>query len=454
MLAAKRGARLSIVERDRVALPRRSAPDVGEHHHGMLEPLRPVDRVQDHDVLALASEGGLGFGHLAVLEQGEVSQQVVEIGASRSLEAASHTHGLAEIRRPARAVGLKQGDLQQAEVVEDALDDAAEATGGRLAAKRLQRLGHPAMSHVGVYLRRRGEKPRPGVPGAPPSLLRPEAEEPEEIGVRRAEDRAGREASERVVVGGIVDDPERVNEIHDLFRLEVAAPLVRVERNAGRAQRLLVDRERGPGAEEDRDVAVAERSRLARIAVVASLDLRPRHAARDQVPDPRRDPPRLRLAAHIGAGAVAGVDDRHLDVRPALRLVERVKRPLGRQGHVFDARRASGEDGGVDLVQDVHELGACTERRAEQMAPGLPHALVLSLDHRDVRTPEAVDRLLRIADREERALVSPDAPEDRGLQGIRVLELVHEERLRRPGEGSSRPAQAARAGTRHCARDR
>ena len=99
---------------------------------------------------------------------------------------------------------------------------------------------------------------------------------------------------------------------------------------------------------------------------------------------------------------------------------------IGELGRGRELLELAAEVRAEELVDGGEHLGprAVVERERERLLGGLaPLAEDLH-----VGVPEAVDRLELVADEEELRLRRPQQVDDLGLQAVRVLELVHEDR--------------------------
>ncbi len=246
--------------------------------------------------------------------------------------------------------------------------------------------------------------------------------EREESVVREPHDRRAEDGREREVVLAPRDRPEEVERVHDLGRLEEPAATVHPVRDAALAQRALVERELGHGAEEDRAVAVLERLAEAllpeRVRLLEELPL-------DDRRDPRRDRARLGDARHLERLAVG--EDR-LDRGSFLgEEGDRLGRP---ERLVRDLAPRLAEDLREDGVHVGEDRRPRPEARVERHdEPARPPHLVLDLEEpAHLGVPEAVDRLLHVAHGEE-CVRPPHEVHDLLLEPRGVLELVDQDRL-------------------------
>jgi hypothetical protein len=187
----------------------------------------------------------------------------------------------------------------------------------------------------------------------------------------------------------------------------------------------------------------------------AALADQPGDEGADGVGQRRLDRP-VRDAAVVAVRVRHGQRDerraaRHLVARGLERHVVR----LAAVGSPLHQRLEGGVDGGLERRRRAEARREMQQRRAVR-GPLREQAILHLLVDGDVRAPEAVDRLLRVADREELAgarartapvglgrVVGREQQQDLDLEGIRVLELVHEEM------GRALPELASHGGVAH-----
>ena len=102
--------------------------------------------------------------------------------------------------------------------------------------------------------------------------------------------------------------------------------------------------------------------------------------------------------------------------------------PIGHDGRVVRGEvLPPGKDPGEESVQRRQQVRAAPEVAGQRdvLPPRGDHLRAEPPVHLDVRAAETVDRLLRVPHDEE-APGGGDGPENLRLQGVRVLELVHE----------------------------
>ena len=262
----------------------------------------------------------------------------------------------------------------------------------------------------------------------------------EERRVREREERTAQRREQGELVVGTLDRGQHVAERLDLLAPVEGAAADQHVRQVARLERAHVvvrhvGLEGAEAPEEDADVA-----RLDRHARAADPFDRPAALA-DQPSDERgrRIGQRL-LDAEVDdlAEVTVGLGHRQRDDR----RLRRDARPDGHERHVGrlsdrsrHARRERGVHGGLDLGDGPEAHRQVLEHRAGVDQPPL-HRLV----ERDVGAPEAIDRLLRIADEEQLpgnrphagpvalvGIVGREEQQDLGLERIGVLELVDED---------------------------
>ena len=231
---------------------------------------------------------------------------------------------------------------------------------------------------------------------------------------RRRQHRVQREPVQRVR-----ERREPVAQVGHLLLAPVAAAAHHVHGYPALVERALEEAHRRRGAEQDHDVAVGPRA-LARELVdplgeQARLRGAPR-AARRASDSPKRSPPLGRAPSRRrGRG------------RP--RAARRTARPRAAGSREPGASRSGSKrlapgalEGEVDRVED---LAAGAEVDGDALgAAGRARLLPVLAEDAHVGVPEAVDRLVLVADPEQ--VVAREQREQLVLEPVRVLELVHQ----------------------------
>ena len=271
--------------------------------------------------------------------------------------------------------------------------------------------------------------------------------------------RPAQQRAERERVAPVGEDAGDRDEVLDFLAPVEALARLGGDGDAALFQRFLVAPEVAPGRRQQGDVSGPAR---AQPAVLGVGDRLAADQARAQLGDGLRLPRRA-AALRIGLAVLVG----HFDIQGGDRGSPVPRRPegvegleaglavlLGKRGlearvHVFHDRRAGAEVGG-DREHGVRGPGA---KRLARPDIG-----------RDVGAAEAVDRLLGIADQEQRARakrecrpvgaiavprrLAAEAPEYLGLQRVGVLELVDEDVAEARGQSARRTSSWSRRRSR------
>ena len=371
----------------RVGFARVAVDGLGEDDDGRLEALRPVDV---HHADRIRTRGV--DAHFLELERllDEAAGDVRE-GVSVGGEPSRPREDLEQVscRRAAALLGRDRGGETEA------LDDPHEGRGGRerpaVAVRVAQEPETPGDLRIGVRIRVREER-------EPPACLAV----PKERVVVHAAKRPGEEGDHGDLVVRVVHGrEERLERDEPAGDRERLAPRD-LHRDAGLLERACVLAEGGALRREDENVRGARRDRR----TVRPGDL---PAARERVADERGDVQRVPLPdAALVEGPVADRGDPERAVARAFLGAARVE--LRERGlHAGGPLREDPFERRVDGCRDrVHGPEARRERK-DVAARGV-HDVPERLVRLDVGAPEAVDRLLRVADDEERPGPRADAP--------------------------------------------
>ena len=379
---------------------------VGQENHRALEALGLVQIHEPHDVAAAGLEGnGVDIGGLQVLL--ERARRVREAAAGLG-DLAQPVHGVEQVA--GLGAGRRGGPArEEARRLEEALDGGRRGEDPRPPVhglERAKRADHGALRLVGK--RRHQHEAVAGL-----SML-------EELRIAESEERPPQHADERDSVIGVGEGAEEAGQRRDALGLDEGRAAAHL---GGDAKRL-----EGPRIDGDILLLPGEDEEVAEGAAAAI------HLGADEPGDARR---------------VGGRDQSPVDVVADEELTDACARLVLVGVHGIEAvegrllaRRFRGEEGREDLVGPAAEHRHRAER-GRQLQPHAARGLYALLDAGvgiDVRPPEAVDGLLRIADDEERpraerglrpvragAGLRRQQQEHLGLDRVGVLELVHEE---------------------------
>jgi len=426
-----------------------------QHDDGELEPLRLVDGEQTDHVAGVVDQRFLLARRLAGL--GGPGEELAQAAAAGGHERPRPFDELLDVGDRLRGAGPARGEeLEATREAHELADELVRLTRGPQLVKPTEYVhgGQHRIMAFGLFGREDVEHPAPRRRVAVP---RPEAHQ---VLVAEAEVRGMEGAVQRGTVARVVGGAQAEQGVGDLAALEVRLAALDDVGHVGGAQRLLVRLEARGRTEQKGDVAPARGARgLAPAAGrgIAVLDPPPRRLL--VVHAPQQSGHRLRLvgAREVGLAAsrAVGAAEEHGDAcadgrRPVGRQRPVVRLPAGREV-LFEDRRE-------DLVHPVDELRRGAKVAGQLLDPARPvrlpfdHPLHLVVE-RDVRAPEAVDGLLRVADHEQLPRFEDDlAPvtrsrfplaqqqDDLGLQRVGVLELVDQDVAEALLQGTARVA--------------
>jgi hypothetical protein len=337
-------------------------------------------------VLAQRAVGGVGPGPGLVDHEPHPAPQV-----------AGPAVGLAELEDPAVAhhpVGQLAGRRPQARRVQ--LAQVGEPRGHRVARRDV--------------LGRRGAVVEAAAVGPPVAV---------EVVVAAGEQGRAQCGDDRQLVARVVDRPQGEEDVPDQPAGVHEGRRLGPVGDAGRTERVLQRWERRPGRQQDRDVAEPGRPPAGRAAAAVVAD---QPALVEHAPDGGGDVGRLALAEHRRAGPVLVRGSAEHGDRRADRGVraDRDQRGVGRlrrhAAHVLGPHEVAEHE--VDQVDDrPARAEVCGQREA---APARAEAVGGLEEQRDVRPPEAVDRLLGVAHEEQVALAGGDLAPRRVRRGVVV----------------------------------
>ena len=222
----------------------------------------------------------------------------------------------------------------------------------------------------------------------------------EEGAVREREEKRLQGRDDRHSVGGVVDGLQRLDDGRDLLALVEALSPFEDERNAGLAEGVLEQLDRGMSWDEDRDPVPelpgareawrSEEVREGASLLLLDLEIVGSFGGFSLVIVGRRESP----VAVLGIGGrKVGHGGPRSDLRPVRRLERRVA------GGVLPAVRGRKEPG-TDRVDEVEERLRRAEVARQDQARSGREPLRCVLISLDVGPAETVDRLLRVADQE------------------------------------------------------
>ena len=295
-----------------------------------------------------------------------------------------------------------------------ALGGEAVAEGGEpLAVARRQALGERSGPPEGRPAPER--RPRSGVRANAASIVlhaRPRpglGDEGERVG-RRADERGGEDAEERLLVARVRERREPRAEVADDLAAPVAAAAGGHRLEAGVLERALVDGQVAGRPDEHDDL----------------LGPRPRPRRRARASAGRRAaPPRGATAARAGSAPRSTSSQPVVPVMSSSTRGARLRRRLDARHERREALPHPLRERRVDDVEDLRMRAEVDGQR--ERAAGLGEAGAAGAEDADVRVAEAVDRLQLVADHELRR--AGEEVEELDLERVGVLELVDEHPL-------------------------
>ncbi len=402
-------------EQDRRRLVGRQGAEAGEDHDGELEALRAVHGEEpQRGIVGLGGDGLLDPDALLGLSSGPLDE-AAQAGPARLLP----RPGLVEEEPDATPVvpGSVPGrrELQQVPLPHDRVDGGGHAPppsrlpeAAELAERRPDRAVGLAVPSV--------------VPASARAVVRHQLDvaAPERGGAERGDDRE--------LVGRVVDRGEDLEHVPDLGGGEDEALALDADRDARVLQGALERGEHGPRRDEERDVVGGGRpNRAVRVVHRPALADDLLHGGRHVVRFRRSD------GDH---GLVGDATDRDHPMLLGRPVAVREERDVGGlHARVLGQQRF---EGGVDDVQD----GRHRAEVLDQLDGQQPEPTAGVVVDAEIRVPEPVDGLLRVAHEHQRAVpdrdVGPVEPARVGavggeehrqleLQRVGVLELVDQQ---------------------------
>ena len=385
-----------------------------------------MDRHQPHRVERLALDRRLRLARLARARPrapGDQLQERVQVRAVGALVLAGQAHQLAHVRQPA----LTPGHRQDGQVVAGQLDDPVDQRLDRCPPRRPPLHREPLGKPSQPLPRRQVEPVERAVglaehsPWIDPSRARHRGQDHQRVG-RHPDQRRGQHRVERLLGAGVGQRLEVADHVDHLRVGPVAAPADHVGGNPPLLERALVDPQVGGGAREQHDVAGGGGPAGKQPLQPAGERARLGHA-------PRRPEP-----LHRPVGPLVGhqqFDERLVGGR----CVRHRRSPRPERPELL-AQRAL--EHAVDHLQDLRtgaEVGVQRGARAHRGQRGAP-----LLEQLNLGVPEAVDRLLGVADHEQ--VVLRERLDQVELHAVGVLELVDHD------PGKPRPVALAQLGVR------
>jgi hypothetical protein len=390
-----------------------------------------VHRHHAHRVERLGLERRLALAGLDRVAFRERVDEAAQVAPLVRLVLARHPHELANVGHAARAAGQgeqvavvpgeRDGSVDQRLKRHLSGDPALRLEAVRERGEAGPVLGGQLVEQLGIGLAaaapQRGAQRPPRVAS---EAARPQADQRNGV-EREAHEGRGEERVHGQPVQRVGERRQPVTQVHHLLLPPVAASADHVHRNAAVLERALEQAHRGRGAEQHHHVPVRPQpiggELLDPLGQQPSLGRPPRrrrvHRLSERVGLARQQllPAALRPVHH---------EQVHARGRAWLGLAR-----AGRRAQRFKALAPGALEGEVDRVED---LPAGAEVDGDALRAPLPlGALPVAAEHAHVRVPEAVDRLVFVADAEQ--VVARKQLQQLVLELVRVLKLVHQDVL-------------------------
>jgi hypothetical protein len=391
--------------------------EVGHAHDRELQPLGAVDRHQPDRVERLGLERGLALARQRGVALGDRVDETAQVAPLLGLVLARHAHQLAHVGHPPGAGGQGEHVAVVAGARDGAVDQRLErylgggaALGGEQLGEGGRAAGVGGRQELRELVLRLAQQPPWVAAGVPPEQADQGDGVERQPGERRRQHAVHRQLVERVRERG-----QPLAQVGDLLLLPVAAPADHVSVDPPLRERALVEAHVRGRPEQEHDVAPLPAALDAQLVDALGKQARLGGA-------PRRG------GVHRGAERVVGAER----LVPAL-LAEVGHQQLDRRGHARRLRLAARlkrlealrPDPGEAAVDRLEHLGTAAEVDGDALRPPVGGgALPVTAEHLHVGVPEAVDRLVLVADSEQ--VVALEQLQQLVLKRVGVLELVDE----------------------------